>query len=237
MNISESLQKHFKNSGSIIQLERTDEGKLPKWLARFNSEKERGFQIETVYEEEEFIELYSVDLKEKNICFVRAAIINFEDAKQLIYNWIEKRIEIKKIEEKYFAFEKFIPINERINKYWNSWNEVKSHALSYSNYYNKIDGVSLKIYFEMLDEIIVHPYFSQLKPFASINGLTLNSEDYKFPSYFIAGGNDKYFIYQPPTYHVENEMMYSEYKFKKEFNTLNEALKFYQELLIKKNKN
>lgn len=231
MNLSENIQICFQNNGSEIQLEKTDEGELPKWFARLNSENGRGFQIEIVNEEKEFLELYSVDLKEKNTCYVRAAIINLEDTKELVYNWIEKKIKRDEIEEKYFALEKFIPINENQNKYWREWNDVKSYVFNFSNYYNKEDKISLKKYNEMVNEIIVHPFFSQLKPNISINGLTLNSEDRKFPKYYISRGDNKFHIYEPHTY-WKGKIVPENY-LSREFNDLQKALDFYQELICK----
>ena len=231
MNLSENIQIYFQNSGSKIQLERTDKGELPKWFAQLNSKNGRGFQIETVNEEKEFLELYSVDLKEKNICFVRAAIINLEDAKELIYNWTEKKIEVDEIKEKYFALEKFIPINENQNKYWEEWNNVKRYVFNYSHYYNKEDKIGLKKYNEMVNEIIVHPFFSQLKPDISINGLTLNSKDRKFPKYFISRGEDKFHIYEPHTY-WKGKIVPEKFLSRK-FNDLQKALDFYKKLICK----
>lgn len=229
MNLSENIQIYFQNFDSKIQLERTEGGKLPQWSARLNSDLGRGFQVEMVNEEKEFLQLYSVDLKEKNICLVRAAIINLEDTKELIYNWIENKVTVDDIKKKYFALEKFIPIKESQNKYWKEWNDVKSYVFNYTCYYNKKDKIGLEKYNEMVNEIIVHPFFSQLKPDISINGLTLNTEDKKFPKYFISRNENEFQIYEPQTY-WKGEIVPENF-LSKEFIDLQKALDFYQELI------
>ena len=106
---------------------------------------------------------------------------------------------------------------------------MKSYVFNYTCYYNKKDKIGLEKYNEMVNEIIVHPFFSQLKPDISINGLTLNTEDKKFTKYFISRNENEFQIYEPQTY-WKGEIVPENF-LSKEFIDLQKALDFYQELI------
>ena len=145
---------------------------------------------------------------------------------------MEEDIEIELLQNKFKEIEIFEPITGLSKEKSRQWNKIKNMIFSLANFHQERESIWIKQYDIMLKNLSKNPKFQEYIPYTSHFCLLFSHKEYILPKYFINPTQEGIF-YISERLGFDASMNGDSPEVYGIFNTIDEAMDFYHDLLEK----